>query len=135
MTVLYKSRTWVIDPLPQTKDLMDKKIYVMDEKQTMFYGTLEHNQALDEESETLVQFTDRELYKKKILNKLSYDSIKLKIPAIELEITKYQVIYKYRDFERRERVIKLPIKLSKPVAEYTKSELLSELLFPLKPMG
>ncbi len=94
VTILYKSRTWVIDHLPQTKDLMDNKLYVMDEKQTMFYGTIEHNQSLDEEPQDLVQFIDRDTYKKKILNKLSYDSIKLKIPAIELEISKYMVIYK-----------------------------------------
>lgn len=136
VTVLFQSRTWVIDLLPQTKDLMDKKMYVMNERQVMSYGTIEHNQSLDENPQDLVQFTDRDMYKKQVLNKLSYDSIKLKTPAIELELSKNLVIYKYRDFERRERVVKLHVTLSKPIWEYTsKSELLQELLSPLKPMG
>jgi len=134
ISIEYGSRTRVIDPLPQTQDLLEHHIYVMDEKQVMRFWTAEHNQALNPDMEAISQYEDRVPYRKNILNKLKHQSIKMKISTMELEIDRYNLVYKYRDFEKRQNVFRKKIILSKPISEYSKSELLQELFDGIKPI-
>jgi len=84
--------------------------------------------------EAISQYEDRVPYRKNILNKLKHQSIKMKISTMELEIDRYNLVYKYRDFEKRQNVFRKKIILSKPISEYSKSELLQELFDGIKPI-
>lgn len=84
--------------------------------------------------EPISQYIDKNIYKNSVLNKLKHQSIKMKISTMELEIDRHTLVYKYRDFERRQNIFRKYIKLSKPISEYTKSELLQELFDGIKPI-
>ena len=134
ISIEYLSRTWVIDPLPQTQKLLDQHLYVMDEQDISRFGTPDHTQALDPEMQTISQFHDRAMYKNNILNNLQHQSIKMKISSIEIEITRNKLLYKYRDFDKIQRVFDLDIHLPDDLSDYTKSELLAEIFSGVQPL-